>query len=735
MVQALKNIYDSARKKAGIYLLTTRPLFVTLDIESGLISRHCKTPVLISSTQSFNGQGLNSGSAADGLSEEMWRRTLVCLDFKAHLVGQNIAFDIGVCLEMWGGMETIIRAYSEGRIRDIGIRERLKHIEAGLEDKRISLATMTKDYLHLDISEGKAANKKVLAECVAGDFSRLSDLPPRYKFGMLRGLAFKDFPEEFQVYAEEDVIHTWNVFVAQGTHSFTNEHETAKAAWTLHRAASWGVCVDQEAVEKIAAVVDANFKKYQDEAVDCGFISENLDKNVPAIKACIKHVLGEDTVFTKGGDVSISKSQFEAARDAIHPDFAPAFDYLIGRKAKDKGIEYRKTKQSELDLEVAIDAGFYARTRKSSKAVMREAVKRSGIKLEYTKKGDISTKKDVLLLAAAHTSNDMDHDGLMAMVQYSGFAKIRSTYISLLRLGLYGPLCCRYDAARSTGRTSCSGPNMQNMPRRGGLRECFIPRPGNVFIAMDWTAAEMASLAQVCLDLGIVSELAKAINSGMDIHCQFASELLSLLWSRKVSYEEVLSGVKKEKKLAEDEDTPFSDARQLAKVANFGFPGGMGYASLIKFAWAAYKLNITPEMAKQLKVIFLKTWPEMQHYFSHMGSLTNGGTGSIVQSATGRIRGRCNFCQACNTMFQGLTADGAKETLWEVDIATLTPGNPLYGYRIAIFVHDEIILEGPAEGADAALKELGDIMVRVMNWYTPDVGSRVEGKIMPRWSK
>ena len=111
MVQALKNIYDSARKKAGIYLLTTRPLFVTLDIESGLISRHCKTPVLISSTQSFNGQGLNSGSAADGLSEEMWRRTLVCLDFKAHLVGQNIAFDIGVCLEMWGGMETIIRAW------------------------------------------------------------------------------------------------------------------------------------------------------------------------------------------------------------------------------------------------------------------------------------------------------------------------------------------------------------------------------------------------------------------------------------------------------------------------------------------------------------------------------------------------------------------------------------------------------------------------------------------------
>jgi hypothetical protein len=99
-----------------------------------------------------------------------------------------------------------------------------------------------------------------------------------------------------------------------------------------------------------------------------------------------------------------------------------------------------------------------------------------------------------------------------------------------LEKGYDKPLSSRFDSLKETGRTSCSkgdyGHPLQNMLRIPGERECFVPRPGNVFIACDYDGFELCTLAQVCLWAVGESRLAQVINEGRDVHLFRASEAL-----------------------------------------------------------------------------------------------------------------------------------------------------------------------------------------------------------------
>ena len=94
---------------------------------------------------------------------------------------------------------------------------------------------------------------------------------------------------------------------------------------------------------------------------------------------------------------------------------------------------------------------------------------------------------------------------------------------------------------------------------------------------------------------------------------------------------------------------------------------------------------------------------------------------------TGRLRSNVCYCQRHNTPFQGLAADGAKLALWLLWRA---------GYRIVNFVHDEILIEVPAE---SNLKEhaetIRELMISGMKWVVPDVRIDVEYAASTRWYK
>ena len=81
----------------------------------------------------------------------------------------------------------------------------------------------------------------------------------------------------------------------------------------------------------------------------------------------------------------------------------------------------------------------------------------------------------------------------------------------------------RYNSLVNTGRTSCSSPNFQQLPRIGGIREMFRARDGHTLVITDYSAIELATLSQVSLNMFGESIMGDKINEGHDLHKYYAS--------------------------------------------------------------------------------------------------------------------------------------------------------------------------------------------------------------------
>jgi len=284
-----------------------------------------------------------------------------------------------------------------------------------------------------------------------------------------------------------------------------------------------------------------------------------------------------------------------------------------------------------------------------------------------------------------------------------------------------------YLLVRRNGKTVVTG-NCQNPPREGGFRACFVPRRGWVFVFCDYATLEMRSLAQVCLDAFGFSALADALNAGKDPHTIFAAYLLG------IEYEEALARLE----AGDDEAT---QARSACKVANFGFPGGMGAEAFVDFAWSSYHVLVSIEKAQELHGAFRRLWPETEKYFSYCSSLVgvNGEAEYIEFPRSGLVRGKVRYTAICNGFFQELAARGAKEALYEVTKECyLDRSSPLFGCRPVFFLHDEIGMEVPyddPERASRAADRLSEIMCEVMSRWIPDIRILAEPVMTRRWHK
>jgi len=252
----------------------------------------------------------------------------------------------------------------------------------------------------------------------------------------------------------------------------------------------------------------------------------------------------------------------------------------------------------------------------------------------------------------------------------------------------------RYDILKNTGRTGCSSPNIQQLPRDGDIRSMFKAREGNTLLITDYSAIELATLAQHVYTTQGSSIMRSKINDGADLHKYYAS---------------VLFGV--------TEDKVEKWQRQAAKAANFGFPGGLGIETFIEFA-KGYDLTITTDDAQRMKDTWFEAFPEMKTYMQ-------GEEGSVT-TLTGRIRADTTYCAEKNTPFQGLAADGAKIALYNLMDA---------GFELVGFVHDEIITEVPENTVEEMRRLQEEIMVNSMSLVVPDVKISVESTISPRYCK
>lgn len=338
------------------------------------------------------------------------------------------------------------------------------------------------------------------------------------------------------------------------------------------------------------------------------------------------------------------------------------------------------------------------------------------------KSGAVQTGKDVLQAC--------NHPALDALVEYNALQKQGSTYVLRLFEGVDFPIHSFFDSVgAATDRTSSSNPNLQNLPRLPGVRECFVTRRGRVFLMCDFDTQEMRTWAQSCIDIVGRSRLAQMYQKDPDFdpHTLFAAEAYL-----KKSYEEGLE-------LKAKKDKELKDARQKAKAANFGFPGGLGWLKFMVYA-KSYGLALSAEEAREAKENWKDTWPEQESYFGFVRAVIGSADyGRLVIPRSGFRREGVGHNDCANTPFQHLAAKASKNAHWQVVRRCYDPAfrgvSWLYGSRPLVFVHDESIVEVDETIAHEAAQEMEQVMQDAMQVWTPDVPARASATVSRYWSK
>jgi DNA polymerase I len=184
------------------------------------------------------------------------------------------------------------------------------------------------------------------------------------------------------------------------------------------------------------------------------------------------------------------------------------------------------------------------------------------------KSGALSTRRSELLRAGHYPP-------IRALVKLSRIDKILSSFgqtLAALASPATGRIHAHYRVAgTASGRASCAGPNLQQVPRDPRFRALFVPEPGCVFIVADYSAMELRAAAYISRD----ASMTKAFEEGRDLHRITAARM---------------SG----KPLEDVTD----EERRGAKAVNFGGIYGQGADGLVQSAWAQWGLVLDPAEAK-----------------------------------------------------------------------------------------------------------------------------------------
>lgn len=334
----------------------------------------------------------------------------------------------------------------------------------------------------------------------------------------------------------------------------------------------------------------------------------------------------------------------------------------------------------------------------------------------------------------SRTCLDTDDPLLHQYARYSGICAALDRELPMLREPYVHTF---YDLA-ATGRSTSGrdgdgrGGNMQNMTKASGSRQCFrTHRDDQVFCFIDFSGLELSTLGELCVVMGTGDKLASAIRDGRDAHAEFGASLLGIPVDR-----------------FDRRNPEHAEARQNAKDANFGYPGGAGWRAYQASVWQRYGRRIDDATAKQLRRGWRRMWPDAVRYQKLVDQCLNGlclqcarptmsGTqcpecgsdvacGTLVQYLSGRIRGGLTYTSGCNTLFQGLGGDVTKATLWALTKA---------GFSVSAFVHDEYGCEVERRHAVEAAHEIRRICESTARAWLPHAPPKAEPVLTTRWIK
>ena len=303
-------------------------------------------------------------------------------------------------------------------------------------------------------------------------------------------------------------------------------------------------------------------------------------------------------------------------------------------------------------------------------------------------------------------SEYIDNELVNLILEYRKNAKLISTFLYSIPNQIHSKtnrLHPKYSQiGASSGRMSCGGPNIQQIPRDKKFRECFTAPYGKKLIIADYSQIELRVAAEISKD----SRMIEAYKNGEDLH-----KLTAALVSNKN-----INNVTKEE-------------RQAAKAMNFGLVFGMGAKGLQSYAKETYGVNMSIEEAEEFRNSFFKVYKGI--YLWHKSLKYNPP--KETRTLTGRkfvYKGKSGFSGLCNTPVQGTAADILKNALGKL-IRRIKDTN----IRIVAIVHDEIILETDSKYAEKAALLLKNTMEEAGKEFIKSLPIIADVEIAGSWAE
>lgn len=751
---------------------------IGFDTETHLITEDVPIPPMVCIT--FSEPPYIYGGTFESKLEGARKLVSYLCDDNVIIVGHNVFYDISVIIKFFCDINKeneldLFKFFWEkirtGRIRDTEVTSKLVSIQ--------------KDWLRFDPKFGGPA-KFSLADQVKRHLDiqmtgKDEEDAWRKRYSELDGIPMSKWPQDAIDYPINDAKLTKNLYAHLLLKFQTSPDEVfqTESAWVLHRMSVWGIATDAELAKLLDKKITPIIKACQKELIKDGLIRPpEYTVCRDALKNAIFEELGEQAPLTAGGEISLSSKVFDSCKNKTILDYVNNKDKISSVRKMSNDIEETPVElKNELlglieqyikeqpFMEQMCSLGLVVEEEPTlnKKQIREMVIAHFRIKIQdgydyskvpLTEAADKlkseeleKTIKNIDLLRKIVST---DRETILQIPELSKLAemgevyKIKTTYIPIFSKG--GILHPHWNPLVASGRVSVSNPNINNMPRGHGVRKCFKARPGYVYVTADYSQAELCSLSQICIDLFGHSKMGEAIKEGKDLHLLLASQILD------ISYEEASIKLYNAKERNADtateeelhEDKVIKDARQMAKAANFGYPGGLGPDTFIAYAWTNYQVKISRQQAIDLKDIWLETYPEILEFFNYVSEklgrnnwvINESKKFDLVQHRSGRIRGRVGYCDGLNGYFQALTADGAKYAKNIISYEMYcNPNSPLYGSRIVAFIYDEILMESPEEIAHEASIELCRLMLEGMRVFLPDIPSKVEVEMMRHWDK
>lgn len=264
--------------------------------------------------------------------------------------------------------------------------------------------------------------------------------------------------------------------------------------------------------------------------------------------------------------------------------------------------------------------------------------------IEKTAKGVPSVSSDVL---ANYFGNPVVDD----LLEYRRLTKLETFIKSWEEIQVDDRIYPSFNITARTGRTTCSSPNIQQIPQDKNVRNLIEARPGWKIKEQDYSQIELRVASMFSGD----TNMQHAYQSGSDLH----SKTTELLFGDTSS----LSPQEQKRKRTE------------AKSMNFGFLYGMSAKTFVDYA-KGYGLNITEEESEGFRNNFFKAYPTLLQWHEDCKNYAraNGYTWSPIgrkrflpdiNSSNFKLRGQAER-QSINSGVQGFASDMCTSALADI---------------------------------------------------------------------